>query len=142
MNNLPHKKIGVAVIINDKEEILIDKRLPKGLMANLWEFPGGKIEAGETPQDCIKREIKEELGIDIMVNHHLIDITHDYSELTVTLSVYICQIIRGKPQTLQCAQILWVKVSQLHNFEFPSANQQIILALENYDISSLFKSNK
>lgn len=136
MSNLPHKKIGVAVIINDKQEILIDKRLPTGLMANLWEFPGGKIEKGETPQDCIKREIKEELGVDIIVNHHLIDITHRYSEFIVTLSVYICKIITGQPQTLECAEIRWVKVSQLQNFEFPSANQEIILALENHDIFS------
>lgn len=137
MTNFPHKKIGVAVIINEKQEILIDKRLPTGLMANLWEFPGGKIEAGETPQDCIKREIKEELGVDIVVNYHLIDITHTYSEFMVTLSVYMCHIITGKPQPLQCAEIRWITVSQLHNFEFPSANQAIISAIENNDVLAL-----
>ncbi|BAQ60039.1 mutator mutT protein [Geminocystis sp. NIES-3708] len=136
MSNLPHKKIGIAVIINDKQEILIDKRLPTGLMANLWEFPGGKIEKGETPQDCIKREIKEELGVDIIINHHLLDITHRYSEFIVTLSVYICEIITGKPKTLECAEIRWVTVSQLDDFEFPSANQEIILALRNHHIFS------
>jgi mutator protein MutT len=135
MANLLHKKIGVAVIINEKQEILIDKRLPKGLMANLWEFPGGKIEAGETPQDCIQREIKEELEVDIIVGDHLIDITHTYSEFMVTLSVYLCQIIMGEPQPLECAEIRWVTVSQLHNFEFPSANKAIISALENYEIT-------
>lgn len=139
MTNLPHKKIGVAVIINEKQEILIDKRLPTGLMANLWEFPGGKIEAGETPQDCIKREIKEELGVDIVVNQHLIDITHTYSEFMVTLSVYLCQIITGEPQPLECAEINWVTVPQLHNFKFPSANKAIISALENNNIFSIIE---
>ncbi|WP_373481207.1 8-oxo-dGTP diphosphatase MutT [Geminocystis sp.] len=133
MINLPHKKIGVAVIINQKKEVLIDKRLPTGLMANLWEFPGGKIEVGETTQDCIKREIKEELGVIIEVDNHLIDITHSYSEFIVTLSVYFCHIITGKPQPLECAEILWVSISQLHQFEFPSANEAIISALQNSD---------
>ncbi|MBL1209061.1 8-oxo-dGTP diphosphatase MutT [Geminocystis sp. GBBB08] len=134
INKQTHQKIGVAVIINQKQEILIDKRLPTGLMANLWEFPGGKIKQGETYQECIKREIKEELGVDIAVNHHLIDITHTYSEFTVTLSVYICQIITGEPEPLECAEIRWVTISQLHNFEFPSANKAIISALENNNI--------
>ena len=129
MTNLPHKKIGVAVIINSNQEILIDQRLPTGVMANLWEFPGGKIEAGETPTDCIVREIKEELGVAVKVDRHLIDITHNYSEFIVTLGVYLCHIIDGVPQPLECAQIRWVTVEQLPEFEFPEANQAIIEAL-------------
>lgn len=127
--NLPQKKIGVAVIVNEAGKILIDKRLPTGLMANLWEFPGGKIEAGETPQDCIIREIKEELGVTIEIDQHLIDITHSYSEFIVTLFVYICQLIEGNPQPLECAEVRWVTPSELDNFEFPSANQEIISIL-------------
>lgn len=126
MSNLPHKHIGVAVIINEENYILIDKRLPTGLMANLWEFPGGKIEEGETTEDCIKREVKEELGIDIAIKKHLIDINHSYTEFSVTLSVYLAQIITGNPQPLECAEIRWVKVDELSNFQFPSANQSII----------------
>jgi mutator protein MutT len=64
MNQLPLKHIGVAVIWNDDRQILIDKRKAGGAMGGLWEFPGGKIEAGETTIDCILREIKEELDID------------------------------------------------------------------------------
>ena len=130
MSNSIHKKIGVAVIVNEQQEILIDKRLPTGVMANMWEFPGGKIEAGETPQICIQREIKEELGVDVKIDRHLIDITHPYPEFTVTLSVYLCQIISGNPQPLECAEVRWVKVAQLGDFEFPEANQDIISAIE------------
>jgi 8-oxo-dGTP diphosphatase len=68
----PHKIIGVAVIWNDQEQILIDRRRPQGAMGGLWEFPGGKIELGETIQECIQREIAEELGIVIEVGEHLI----------------------------------------------------------------------
>ena len=130
MSNLPHKKIGVAVIVNDKQEILIDKRLPTGVMANMWEFPGGKIEAGESPEDCIIREIKEEIGVTIECDRHLIDITHPYPEFIVTLSVYICQIVSGKPQPLECAEIRWVSVPQLNEFEFPTANKHIISSIQ------------
>ena len=130
MTNLPHKKIGVAVIVNDRKEILIDQRLPTGVMANLWEFPGGKIETGETPQSCIKREIAEELGVEIEIDRHLIDITHSYPEFKVTLSVYICHLVSGTPQPIECAQVCWVKAGDLSNYEFPSANQTIIAELE------------
>ena len=129
MSNLPHKRIGVAVIVNEDNQVLIDKRLPTGLMANLWEFPGGKIEAGETEIDCIRREIKEELDIYIEVNRHLININHTYSEFSLTLSVYLAQIIAGKPQPLECAEIRWVKGDELSQFEFPDANQAIITLL-------------
>ena len=130
MTNLPHKKIGVAVIVNEKQEILIDQRLPTGAMANLWEFPGGKIEAGETVSECIVREIKEELGVEIKVDEHLIDITHTYPQFTVTLCVYLCQIISGVPRPLECSQVRWVTIQQLPKFEFPEANVAIISALE------------
>ncbi|MGI0481940.1 8-oxo-dGTP diphosphatase MutT [Geminocystis sp. CENA526] len=128
--NLPHKKIGVAVIVSEEGQILIDRRLPTGLMANLWEFPGGKIEQGETPQDCIKREIKEELGITIEVDRALTEITHNYSEFIVTLYVYVCRIIEGEPQPLECSEVRWVTSSELNNFEFPQANQEIIDLLQ------------
>lgn len=132
--NLPHKRIGVAVIFNDEGKILIDQRLPTGLMANLWEFPGGKIEAGETPQSCIVREIQEELGVTIEIDRHLITITHSYSEFIVTLFVYLCKLIEGQPQPLECTQVLWVTPSELDNFEFPGANQEIISILKQNDV--------
>lgn len=131
MTDLPHKKIGVAVVVNEQQKILIDKRLPTGVMANMWEFPGGKIEPGETTLDCIQREIKEELGVKIEIDRHLIDITHSYPKFIVTLSVYICYIVAGIPQPLECAEVRWVKLEELNDFEFPAANKAIISALEN-----------
>lgn len=129
--NKPHKYIGVAIIVNDNDEILIDQRLATGVMANLWEFPGGKIEEGETVEDCIIREIKEELGVIIECDRLLIEITHDYDKFTVTLSVYLCHIIDGIPQPLECQQVRWVKPQELDNFEFPPANGEIIRLLQN-----------
>jgi 8-oxo-dGTP diphosphatase len=129
IDNLPHKIIGVAVIWNGQKQVLIDRRLPKGDMAGLWEFPGGKVEAGETIEDCVQREVKEELGIEIKVGKHLVTIDHTYPNFRVTLTVHHCCYLVGIPQTIECEEIRWVNLEELDNFEFPAANQQIIQAL-------------
>ncbi|AFZ50760.1 A/G-specific adenine glycosylase [Dactylococcopsis salina] len=128
---LPHKQIGVAVIWNDQGEVLIDRRLEEGLLGGLWEFPGGKIEANETIPDCIKREIKEELGISIEVGDHLITLNHAYTHFRVTLNVYHCRYLAGEPQPIECEEIRWVKPEQLSQFPFPKANTKIIDAILN-----------
>jgi len=138
---IPHKIIGVAVIWNDKKQILIDRRLPKGIMGGLWEFPGGKLEPGETIPECIKREIKEELAIEIEVGKHLITIDHTYSHLSVTLTVHHCRLLTGIPQPIQCDQICWVKLDDLDNFTFPPANHQIIAALRQQVITNKQEPN-
>lgn len=132
ISNIPHKIIGVAVIWNDEKQILIDRRLPTGTMANLWEFPGGKIEPGETIEECIEREILEELGIKIVVGKHLITIDHTYPHLRVTLTVHHCYYLEGIPQAIECAKVRWVSLDDLDNFDFPEANGEIIAALRKY----------
>ncbi|GGA42579.1 8-oxo-dGTP diphosphatase MutT [Okeania sp. KiyG1] len=127
---LPHKLIGVAIIWNEAGQILIDKRKPGGTFGGLWEFPGGKKEAGETIENCIKREILEELGIDIAVEEHLITIEHTYSEIKVTLHVYHCRYLQGTPQTIECDEFKWVTLDNIDQFTFPQANHQIITALK------------
>lgn len=126
---LPHKTIGVAVIWNDQGQILIDRRRPEGLLGGLWEFPGGKIEFGETVEECIKREIKEELGIKIEVGDRLISIDHAYSHFRVTLTVHHCRHLTGIPQPIECDEVRWVTLDELDEFPFPKANIQIIAAL-------------
>ncbi|MBV6624003.1 MAG: 8-oxo-dGTP diphosphatase MutT [Rivularia sp. (in: Bacteria)] len=130
ISSLPHKIIGVAVIWNDKQQILIDRRRQQGAMGGLWEFPGGKIEPGETVEQCIKREIDEELAIDVEVAEHLITIDYTYTDLRVTLNVHECSHIKGVPQTLECDEIRWVSLEELDKFNFPAANFQIIAALQ------------
>lgn len=129
---LPHKLIGVAVIWNDQGQILIDKRPPTGLLGGLWEFPGGKLEADETWEACIRREIQEELGIEIEVGEHLITLDHTYTHFRVTLNVYHCRHRHGEPQPLECDEIRWVTVDELDQFPFPKANEKIITALKKY----------
>ncbi|OIP67970.1 MAG: DNA mismatch repair protein MutT [Oscillatoriales cyanobacterium CG2_30_40_61] len=128
---LPHKIIGVGVIWNQQKQILIDKRRAEGFLGGLWEFPGGKLEPGETLEDCIKREIQEELAIEIEVKEHLITIEHTYTNFKVTLNVYQCDYISGEPQPLESDEIRWVTLDEIDKFTFPKANKKIIAALKN-----------
>ena len=124
--SIPHKFIGVGVIRNNLGEILIDRRLPKGEMAGLWEFPGGKIEPTETIEECIKREIEEELAIAVSVGNRIITIEHNYAKFKVTLFVHECQYLAGEPQAIECQEVRWVNIAELDQYNFPQANYQII----------------
>ncbi len=127
---VPHKIIGVAVIWNDAGQILIDRRKPGGKMGGLWEFPGGKVEPGESIATCVAREVQEELGIQIAVGESLMTIDHDYTEFTLTLHVHHCRHLSGVPQTIECDEIRWVMPAELGQFTFPAANDVIIQALQ------------
>ncbi len=127
---LPHKQIGVAVVWNEQGQILIDRRPQAGLLGGLWEFPGGKIEPGETVEACIQRELQEELGIQVAVGDRLITIDHTYTHFKVTLNVFHCRHLSGDPQPLECDEVRWVEVAELEQFPFPKANTQIIEALK------------
>ncbi|MCA2692095.1 MULTISPECIES: 8-oxo-dGTP diphosphatase MutT [unclassified Microcystis] len=129
-DSLASKQIGVAVIRDDRDLILIDRRLAKGLLGGFWEFPGGKIEGNETVQECIKREILEEIGIEIAVDSHLITIDHTYSHFRVNLQVYNCRYLSGKARAIECEEIRWVTIQELDHYTFPAANQEIIRALK------------
>lgn len=127
---IPHKQIGVAVIRNDANQILIDRRRQEGLLGGLWEFPGGKLEPEETIEDCIRREIQEELGIEIEVGEQLIVVEHTYTHFKVTLNVHHCRHLTGAPQPLECDEVKWVTLEEIETYPFPKANVQIIAALK------------
>ncbi|PSB29555.1 A/G-specific adenine glycosylase [Stenomitos frigidus] len=133
---LPHKSIGVAVIWNDQGQILIDRRRQEGLLGGLWEFPGGKVEPGETVEACIQREIREELGIEITVGDHLIVVDHAYSHFRVTLNVHHCRHVSGEPQAIECDEVRWVTLTDIDQYPFPKANVQIIEALRHGETST------
>ncbi|MGB3495031.1 MAG: A/G-specific adenine glycosylase [Elainellaceae cyanobacterium] len=131
-SELPHKHIGVAVIWNSDGMILIDRRKQEGLLGGLWEFPGGKIEPNESVEQCIRREIREELDIDVAVGDRLITLEHTYSHFRVTLNVHHCRYISGEPRPIECDEIRWVTLDDIHTYPFPKANEKIIAALEEH----------
>ncbi|MEN9231044.1 MAG: A/G-specific adenine glycosylase [Thermostichus sp. DG02_5_bins_236] len=120
----PHKHIAVAIVLRG-EEILIDQRLETSMLSGLWEFPGGKIEPGETAAECVVREVKEEIGIDIEVVTELATIEHAYTHFTITLIAFICRYLGGEARALQCTEVRWVSPAALSEFPFPGANQKL-----------------
>jgi A/G-specific adenine glycosylase len=124
----PHFHIGAAVIRLDGK-ILISQRPLKGLLGGLWEFPGGKQEPGESLPQTVRREIKEELGIEIKAGKKLAEVDHAYSHFKITLHAYECRYLRGKARALEVMDWRWVRPQDLTKFAFPAANQPIIRKL-------------
>ena len=124
-----YQEIGLALIFNKDGELLIDQRLDSVSMGGKWEFPGGKKESNESIEKTIKREIKEEIGIDIKLIDKLLSFEHIYSHKKLSFTVYICDFLSGKPRALASQKLLWVKPNRLLKFPFPSANKKIIFAL-------------
>jgi A/G-specific adenine glycosylase len=122
---VPHHQIAAGLIWNDGK-LLIDQRKNHGLLGGLWEFPGGKIENGETPAQALRREIREELDVEVEVGDYFMTVEHAYTHLRVTLQVYHCLYRRGEPQALACQNWRWVEPSELRQFAFPNANRRII----------------
>ncbi len=126
----PELHVGVAVIINPQGEVLISQRPDHVHQGGLWEFPGGKIEASETVQQAIHREIFEELDIHIESMQPLIRIHHRYPDKSVLLDVWRIESFSGEPRGCEGQPIEWLAMGQLSTRTFPAANQPIIKAMQ------------
>ena len=109
--------------------LLITQRSPGGHLAGLWEFPGGKREPGESWPACLKRELAEELGIEVEVGELLESIVHAYPEKTVHLSFFHCRWQRHEPQPLDCAALAWITPGQIDDYPFPAADARLLTRL-------------
>ena len=127
---VPHIVVGAAVVTNRKGEVLIAQRRDEDMLGGLWEFPGGKQESGETIPGCIARELKEELGIQVVVGEFLVTVKHAYSHFTMDLHTYFAKIKSGRPRPLECQDYRWVEKSSLRTFPYSKADLYIIDALE------------
>jgi mutator protein MutT len=119
-----------AALIFQNGKLLITQRRADSHLGGFWEFPGGKREANETFEQCLIREIREELGIDISVEKLFDEITHHYPEKSVHLKFFICQVLLGEPQPLGCAACRWIGKNQLDDFEFPPADARLLARLK------------
>jgi 8-oxo-dGTP diphosphatase len=122
--------VAVGVIVGSDGKILIAKRPQTAHQGGLWEFPGGKVDAGESVQQALCRELKEELAISVIASEPLIQIRHHYPDKSVLLDVYKVTHFEGQPCGAEGQPICWVSVDELGNYEFPAANKPIIKALE------------
>lgn len=124
------KKIRVAACVIERDgRFLITKRLKHSHLGHLWEFPGGKIEPGETVEDCAIRECKEEIDVDVKPLRLLQELHHDYPEVSVHLYFVLCDFVGGEPKAVYCADWKWVRPEELGQFEFPEADKRIIESL-------------
>ncbi|UKJ44363.1 (deoxy)nucleoside triphosphate pyrophosphohydrolase [Lysinibacillus sp. ACHW1.5] len=111
-----------AIIENEQQEIFCALRNPQMVLANYWEFPGGKIEQGETPEQALYREILEEFNCLIQVGKLVAVTLHEYEQFSVHLETYKASIIKGTPQILEHAEARWVPRNQLLDLPFAPAD--------------------
>ena len=129
--NHPSKTLQVAAAVIEKEgSFLITKRLKRSHLGHCWEFPGGKLERGETLEECVIRECKEELNISVKPLHKIQELVHHYPEVSVHLHFFLCDHLSGEPQAIECADFSWVTPSDLTQYEFPEADRAIINQLQ------------
>ena len=116
----------VAALIWDNNKFLICQRPATKSCALLWEFVGGKVEAGETKEQALMRECMEELGITLKVNDAFIDVVHEYPDITVHLTLFNASIEKGVPQKLEHNDIKWITPSEIPDYSFCPADKDIL----------------
>ncbi|THG86827.1 Nudix family hydrolase [Pseudomonas sp. A-1] len=120
--------VAAAVIRGTDGRVLIARRPEHKHQGGLWEFPGGKVEAGEAVEVALARELHEELGIDVMASRPLIQVRHDYPDLAVLLDVYEVGAFTGEPHGREGQPLAWVAPRELPDYQFPEANRPIVAA--------------
>jgi len=124
--------VAAALIFRDGK-LLIAQRRAGSHLGGLWEFPGGKREPDETFEQCLVRELREELGVESSVGELFEEVTHAYPEKTVRLKFFICRLAQGEPRPLGCAAVKWVSWSDLDENIFPAADARLLEKLRAYD---------
>ena len=118
--------VAVGIILNEIGEVLVGQRTIKDQYFEKWEFPGGKLEENETSKEALLRELKEELGIDVIESQEAMTLKHDYPDSQVRLFVQEVIKFNGKPQGLEQQVIQWVEINKLQKLDMLDGNWQII----------------
>ena len=117
----PIMAVTAGVVVRDNR-VLVVQRKPTSRRGLLWEFPGGKIEEGEDPRSCLKRELNEELGIEVDVGNRFEIVYHTYEDVKVLLISFICQIARGDPHAIDCQGFRWLTQRELRDLPMTAAD--------------------
>ena len=124
----PEYHIAVGIIIK-RNKLLITRRKSEGLLGGLWEFPGGKIEKDESPQEACLRELKEEVNLDVEIVSHLTQVKHAYTHFKIRMEVFICRYNDGRVRLRGPVAHRWITLNQIENFAFPKANHKFFALL-------------
>ena len=119
-------EVAVGIILNTQGQVLVGQRLVEDAYFQKWEFPGGKLEQGESAQAALKRELQEELGIIVLQCQHFVTIEHDYADRNVRLSVRLINSFSGKPTGQEGQALQWLAPTELGKLDFLQGNQAII----------------
>ena len=121
----------VAAIIKKDNKIFCAQRADKGELAKKWEFPGGKIEKNETPEEALKRELVEELKLEVDVKGHFLTVDHEYENFTISLHSYLCEAKSEQITLLEHLDSKWLKLADLYNLDWAAADIPIVDKLRN-----------
>lgn len=116
----------VAALIWEGDRFLIGQRPEHKARGLLWEFVGGKTEPGESKEQALIRECREELDVEIQVGDVFLEVTHEYTDLTVHLTLFHASIVRGIPQKLEHQELRWITPEEIENYAFCPADQVIL----------------
>ena len=120
----------VAALIWDNDQFMICQRPAHKARGLLWEFVGGKVEPGETKEQALIRECQEELAVTLSVGEVFMDVVHEYPDIIVHLTLFNAAIAEGVPQKLEHNDIKWITVSEIDNYDFCPADEEILLKLK------------
>lgn len=121
----PHRDIAVALVWHDDGRLLIQRRPPEGLLGGLWEFPGGKVRRGETPEEAAVRETREETGLEVRIREMADRVDHAYSHFRITLHAFHAEPVGGRLAASDEPRE-WVRTAELADYAFPTANRRIL----------------
>jgi len=125
--NDPEDLIEVAAgLVFRDGKLLITRRAAGGHLGGLWEFPGGKREPGETFEQCLHRELREELGIEVQIEQLLEAITYHYPDRSVHLKFFRCRWLRHQAKPILCDELAWIIAGQLCDYQFPAADALLL----------------
>ena len=125
----PRIRVVAGALFDGQGRVLIAQRPPGKIMAGRWEFPGGKLDEGETHRQALVRELEEELGVTVLAAQPLLDLCHDYSDRLVELSMWRVTEYRGEPRGLDGQALKWVAPADLPNEDLLEADRPIVTAL-------------
>ena len=123
------RKLVVAALVRDGTKVLMSRRRADQPMPGLWEFPGGKVEAGESPIEALEREVREELGCQVEIGRIHEVVFHPYSEFDLYMLVYEVRITGGTPRAIEVAEVAWVEAARLPALDLLPADYPLARAL-------------
>ena len=115
----------VAAVVERERKLLLTRRLEGTHLAGTWEFPGGKCDPGESHEQCLRREMREELNVEVAIGAPVMEVAHDYGDRVVVLHFYRCTLL-GDPRPQLGQQMMWAERSALRTLEFPPADAELI----------------